>query len=340
MQALLYSDWNTLEIVDVDRPAPGPADVLIRVAACGLCGSELETFKNRSARRTPPLVMGHEFCGSIEEVGASVADWKVGDRVVSNSVVPCDNCIRCRRGDSHLCADRQIFGMHRPGAFAEWVVVPARCLIHWPETVRAESACLAEPLANGVHIFNLTRHLPIKSVLVIGAGPIGLMCQQVMQVMGGATVYVSDVIAERRDAASRVGAEAVIDPMRENVVEVVRAQTEGEGVDLVIDAVGSERTKRQSLDATRPGGTTVWIGLHEDAVGIDSYAITLPERSVLGTYAARLSELKEAVDLMAAGKVEVTNWVKSFDLSDSVTAFDRMLAAEADDIKAVIVPGK
>jgi L-iditol 2-dehydrogenase len=112
--------------------------------------------------------MGHEFCGVREDTGA---------KVVSNSLVPCGECLRCRRGDTHLCGRRQIFGMHRLGAFAERVNVPARCLIPWPPNLPAEAACLAEPLANGVHIFNLIRSLAPRRVLVIGAGPIGLMCQ-------------------------------------------------------------------------------------------------------------------------------------------------------------------
>ena len=135
MRVLRYPAFDQLEIADCD-PAPlRPDEVRLRVAACGICGSELESFKNRSPRRPPPLVMGHEFCGIIETVGPAVRDWKVGARVVSNSLVPCGHCVRCHRGDTHLCAQRQVFGMHRPGAFAEQVNVPARCLIPWPEQV-------------------------------------------------------------------------------------------------------------------------------------------------------------------------------------------------------------
>lgn len=329
MKALFYPAFDRLELAERPDPQAGDGEVLVRVAACGLCGSELETFKNRSPRRQPPLIMGHEFCGVREDTG---------ERVVSNSLVPCGHCVRCRRGDTHLCGRRQIFGMHRPGAFAERVNVPVRCLIPWPDHLPAAAACLAEPLANGVHIFNLTRSLAPQRVLVIGAGPIGLMCQQVLQVLAGVPVCVADLNPERLAVARRLGAHATFNPRTDDVVQAMRAWTDGEGVDLVVDAVGGGTTKKQSLLATRPGGAVVWIGLHENTVPLDTYDITLPERLVFGTYVATIEELRQALDLMAAGKVDVTSWVQTFSLDKGVEAFQRMLAAQGADLKAVIQP--
>src|SRR6476661_5236216 len=177
MKVLLYPAWDKIEVAQRPEPSPGDGEVIVRVSACGLCGSELEAFKNHSPRRTPPLVLGHEFCGVVEALGPGVetrgVGLRVGRKVVSNSLVPCNQCVRCRRGDTHLCGKRQIFGMNRPGAFAERVAVPADCLIPWPDTLPAEAACLAEPLANGVHVAELVRPLRPKTVLVFGAGPIG-----------------------------------------------------------------------------------------------------------------------------------------------------------------------
>jgi threonine dehydrogenase-like Zn-dependent dehydrogenase len=336
--ALLYPAFDRIEISDVPLTPLRPDEVRLRVAACGLCGSELETFKNRSPRRTPPLVMGHEFCGTIAETGAAVRDWQTGARVVSNSLVPCGRCVRCHRGDTHLCAHRQIFGMHRPGAFAEFVNVPARCLIPWPDGLPAVAAALAEPLANGIHVVNLTRHLPAATALVIGAGPIGLFCQQALQVLRGAKVFVADLSPERLAVAKKLGAAGVIDPRAADAAAILRAATDDEGADLTVDAVGSAITKKTSLDALRPGGASVWIGLHENTVTLDSYNITLPEKQVFGTYAAKLEELRQALDLMAAGKIDAHSWIKRFPLADSVAGFRRMLAAKGDDIKGVICP--
>ncbi|MEZ5413018.1 MAG: alcohol dehydrogenase catalytic domain-containing protein [Opitutaceae bacterium] len=338
MQALYYPAFDQLEIRDVEDVAPKPDEVKLKVAACGICGSELESVKNHSPRRPPPLVMGHEFCGEIAELGSAVTGWAKGARVVSNSLVPCGKCVRCERGDTHLCASRQIFGMHRPGAFAEYVNVPARCLIPWPENLPAEAAALAEPMANGIHVVRVSKHLPAATALVIGAGPIGLFCQQALQVLRGAKVYVADLSPERLAVAKKLGAVRVINPREEDVTKIIMEATGGEGVDLSVDAVGGAITKKTSLDAIRPGGATVWIGLHENAITLDSYNITLPEKQVLGTYAASIEELQQALDLMAAGKVDALTWVKRFSLEDGVTAFRRMLAAKGDDIKAVVCP--
>lgn len=338
MRALLYPAFDQLEIRDVDVVPPKPDEVRVAVAACGVCGSELESFKNHSPRRPPPLVMGHEFCGTVAELGADVRNVKPGQRVVSNSLVPCGKCVRCTRGDTHLCAHRQIFGMHRAGAFAQFVNVPARCLIPWPENLPAEAASLAEPLANGIHIVNLTKNYPAATVLVIGAGPIGLFAQQALQVLRGAKVYVADFIPERLAVAKKLGAAGVINSREKDPAKVLQELTGGEGADIVVDAVGASATKKTSLDALRPGGVTVWIGLHENALTFDSYDVTLPEKHVLGTYAAKIEELAHALQLMASGQVDALSWVQRFPLERGVEAFQRMLAAKGHDIKAVICP--
>jgi L-iditol 2-dehydrogenase len=339
MRVLHYPAFDQLEIRDVDIGPLAPDEVRLKVAACGICGSELESFKNHSPRRAPPLVMGHEFCGTVVEAGPAAGDWCKGDRVVSHSIIHCGQCARCERGETHLCPQRHVFGMQRPGAFAEFVNVPARCLIPWPEGLPAAAAALAEPLANGIHVTNLTRHYPVSMALVIGAGPIGLFCQQALQVLRGARVIVADLSPERLALATKLGAALTINPRNEDVAKVVATATGGEGADVTVDAVGAAITKRTSLDALRAGGAAIWIGLHENELTLDSYAITLPEKHVSGSYAATMGELRQAVDLMAAGKVDALTWIQRFALKDGVEAFQRMLAAKGTDIKAVLEPG-
>jgi threonine dehydrogenase-like Zn-dependent dehydrogenase len=338
LKTLHYPRFDCLEIDEFPAPVPEANEVLLRVAACGLCGSELETFHNHSPRRQPPLIMGHEFCGTVADVGQAVSRDLMGRRFVSNSVVACGKCVRCRRGDTHLCAHRQIFGMHRAGAFAEFVAVPADVLIPWPDEVPARAACLAEPLANGVHVVNLTRHIPARKALVIGAGPIGLMCQQALRALRGIDVMTCDLFPGRLAVATRLGAvQTVCSGERDPAAEALD-WTDGEGVDIVIDAAGAAGTKRLSLAALRPGGATVWIGLHTDRLELNSYEITLPEKQVLGTYAAKKEELIQALDLMRQEKVDVTSWTETTPLETSVGVFHRMLKPGERDLKAVIVP--
>lgn len=339
MRALLYPEFDRIENAFVPEPPRPQADeVTLRVSACGICGSELEAFKSRSPRRTPPLVLGHEFCGVIESVGRDVdaGDWQPDARVVSNSLVPCARCVRCRRGDSHLCATRQIFGMNRPGALAERVNVPARCLLPWPENLSAAEACLAEPLANGLHVAHLTQSVPAQLALVVGAGPIGLFCQQALQVLRGVKVVVADLSDERLAVARRLGAVRTINPRHEEIVTVVRELTGGEGADIAVDAVGAVATKRSSLEATRPGGAAVWIGLHENTVAVDTFGITLPEKRVFGSYAATMDELRLALSLMATGQVDAKSWTTRLPLTEAEQAFRRALAAQGTDIKLIV----
>jgi L-iditol 2-dehydrogenase len=275
--------------------------------------------------------MGHEFCGEIAGVGSEVVGWKVGDRVVSNSLVPCGTCVRCGRGDTHLCAKRQVFGMHRAGAFAEYVNVPARILLPWPDGVPAEMACLAEPLGNGVHVVELVRFLRPRKVAVIGAGPIGLMCQIAMQELLGAQVMVTDLDKDREAVARELGS---CNEKSANFGKQLIDWTDGEGVDVVIDAVGSAVTKRQSLEWVRPGGAAVWIGLHGNEMQLETYGITLPEKFVYGTYAAKIEDLRVALDLMAGGKIKTESWVSLYPLTNGVDAFQD--AMDAKCIKVVL----
>jgi threonine dehydrogenase-like Zn-dependent dehydrogenase len=338
MKTLLYPDYEQITMAERPQPQPGEGEVLLRVSACGICGSELDAFKKRSPRRVPPLVMGHEFCGVIEEVGTGVGALARGQRVVSHSLFGCGQCARCKHGESNLCAHRQLFGMHRQGGFAEFVTAPERCLIAWPDALAASAASLAEPLANGVHVVGLTRQLAPNLVVIIGAGPIGLLCQQAFQALTSADIIVADLIEERLEVANRLGAKQIIHSRHQDLVTEVLRLTGGDGVDVLVDAVGSNLSKQYSLAATRSGGTTVWLGTHENTITLDSQEITLAEKRVQGSYAATLEELKVAVDLLASGQVDGSSWIKTFPLERGVEAFHSMLAAQGDDIKGVLLP--
>lgn len=338
MKTLLYPAYDRLEIAEAPDPQPGEGELLLRVSACGICGSELEAFRNRSPRRVPPLVLGHEFCGEVVDTGRGVSSFKIGERVVSHSLIGCGECVRCRRGEVNLCANRQIFGMQRLGAFAEFVTAPEKAVVAWPDSLPAEAASLAEVLANGVHVVGLSKRLNPRKVLIFGAGPIGLMTQQAFQVLTDADLMVSEIIPERLATATKLGAKLAVNPNQDNLQSAVLDWTDGEGADVVVDAVGLSITKQQSLPATRPGGATVWIGTHENSITMDSYGITLAERCVQGSYAATMAELQLSVDLLASGKVDGSSWITAFPLSQGVTAFERMLAAQGDDIKAVLCP--
>ena len=338
MKALLYKDWGALEIAELPAPTPAAGEAVVRVEACGICGSEIECFLKRLPRRQPPLVLGHEFCGRIESVAPGVESLRPGDLVIANSVIPCRKCHACRRGDTNLCPDRRLFGMHRPGACAEFVAAPVSVLYQRPAGMDPILGALVEPASNGVHAANLLPHLPKRSVFVFGAGVIGLMCAQAVRAVHGARVAVADVSPERLDVARELGVELGVNVREQDAVKTGLEFSGADGIDYVIDAVGSAATKAQSLAMLRPGGAACWIGLHEDAVNLATYGITLPQKAVVGSYAATEEEFLFAARLLAEGRMKGGRGIRAFPLADGVAAFHRLARPQGGDLKAVIVP--
>jgi L-iditol 2-dehydrogenase len=334
MRALVYSDWETLQMADVPMPEPAPGEVLVRVQAAGICGSELEAVRKHSPRRPPPLILGHEFTGVIEATGEGVKEWNEGDEIVANAVIADGRCPSCRRGDTHLCLHRQLFGMHRPGAFAEYVTVPAVALIKRPAGVVPAAAALTEPLANGVHIAGLLADREPETVVVFGAGPIGLLTMQVLRHRFGCKVAVIDQSLARLVLAQKLGAEAIFEPSDHGPIHLWAGEL---GIDATVDAVGAGSTKADSITFLRPGGTAVWIGLHENTSPLNAYDLILPEKRLLGSYACTQPELAEALALIADSVIDVSSWTTKYPLGESEQAFKDMLEPGPGDVKGVIV---
>lgn len=339
MKAMLYPAWDTLEMREVPEPAPAPGEVVLQVAAVGICGSELEAVATRSPRRTPPLIMGHEFCGEVAEVGAGVPDLRLGDRVVASSIVPCGRCSLCRRGATHLCPQRQVFGMNRPGAFAERVAVPAAVTFPLPERVGPLEGALVEPLANAVHVWSLLGQRFPETAVIIGCGAIGLMALQVARAGGALTLVAVDVNNARLEMAHAVGAEPVFDPTTHDVVAEVQALTRGRGADVVVDAAGTVGARRAAVAMARPGGDVVWIGLHEDATEVSGRQVVLGERRISGSYAVTATDIETAIGLFAHGRIEIGPWARPFALADGPRVFRELLAAPPRQYaKALLLP--
>lgn len=337
MRTLFYPEHNRLEVNFQPVPAFSDNEVLLKVTACGICGSELETFKSKSNRRMPPLIMGHEFCGEVVAAGKAVKEWVSGSLAVSNSIVSCGNCAPCKAGRTNLCECRKVFGMHRNGAFAGYVNVPEQCLIPLSSGVDPREACLSEPLANGVHLVKLTRHIALKNILVIGAGPIGLMAQQAFQTLRNTNTIVADIRAERLTVAKKLGAAAVINAADGDLNDALESIMGGDAIDLVVDAVGSPDTNYKGLHAVRDGGALIVIGLHENNRSLYSYDIVLAEKQVLGSYAATRDDMCDALEMIAQKKVDVRSWVHYYTLDNGIAAFNDMKEAKGNHIKSVLV---
>lgn len=339
MKAIYYPAWDQLELRDVPRPAPKPGEVVLKVAAAGICGSELHGFVTHAARRTPPTILGHEFCGQVAEVGSGVSGYHPGDWVAVNSVVACGRCEDCLDGNVHLCRTGEVFGMKRPGGFAEYCAVPVATLLPLPRTLTPVQGSLLEPLANGLHALSLTTQRFPETVVVMGAGTIGLFALQVARASGALRLVAVDTDDARLDVASRLGAGTALNPRRQDVVASVQQMTSGRGADVVVDAVGAAETRRSAVSLARRGGEVVWLGLHDDPTQLSGFEVVLGERKVLGSFAVTHRNLRTAMGLFAHGKISLDGWVRTFPLDEGAKVFLQLVKDPPKDyIKAVLLP--
>jgi threonine dehydrogenase-like Zn-dependent dehydrogenase len=339
MRALLYPKFGELEFrSDLPEPEPAAGEVLIEVEACGICGSELGGFIHRSPRRPPPIVMGHEFAGRVGALGAGVTGLEPGQRVMVNALIHCGECDLCRRDLTHLCRSRQVFGMHRPGAFAERVSVPAHVVYPLPENVSFVQGAMVEPLGNGLHVIDLARGNTLETVLICGAGTIGLMCYIAARAAGAQRIAVTDTNDGRLQVARDLGADLAINVREQDLASVVQEWTEGRGVELAVDAVGAEATRIDAVHAARPGGDVVWIGLHQNETTFAALDIILPEKRVIGSYGASDKDIRRGIQLFSEGKVPMEAWTEIFPLEEGAEVFLDMVHQRRPIIKAVLEP--
>lgn len=340
MQALLFTAIRKLELVEVPAPTlQSPQDVLLKVKAVGVCGSDLHGYTGQSGRRTPPLIMGHEVTAEVQAVGAGVTDLPVGARVAVQPVEFCGTCPQCVAGYRSLCEKRRLMGMNAPGAYAEYVVWPAANLYRLPDALSDEHGALAEPLAIAVHAVGLTNHLTYETAFVLGAGPIGLLTLSVLKERGVKRILVSDTSDARLAVARQIGADVTINPTQEDVQAVVKAHTDGRGVEVAFEAVGLSATAQQAVNVTRNKGTVVWIGNNQRMIEVDMQAIVTRELSVLGSYGMTDEEFQTALRLLAAGKIPAQQLInRRATLSEGPQLFDQLLA-EPQTVKCVIQIG-
>lgn len=343
MKALMLSKYESLEVIDIPEPACAPDEVLIRVAACGICGSDVHGYDGGSGRRIPPIVMGHEGAGIIERVGADVKDYKAGDRVTFDSTVYCGHCEFCGRGEVNLCDNRQVLGVscgdyRRNGAFAEFVAVPARILYHLPEGFPFEEAAMLEAVSVALHGVRVTQMKGGESVLVIGAGMIGLLTAQAARAAGCRSVMIADVDAVRLELAKEVGIPDTLHLSGQDLIEEVLRRTSGRGVDLVLEAVGRAETVVASIECVRRGGTVTLIGNIQPEVPLPLQRVVTREVRLQGSCASA-GEYKDAIRLMNDGAITVKPLISAMSsLEEAPDWFRRLHSRERGLLKVVITP--
>jgi L-iditol 2-dehydrogenase len=342
MKALLLSSYKHLELTDLPAPSPGSDEVLIRVAACGICGSDVHGYDGSSGRRIPPIVMGHEAAGVIAGVGSSVKNFSLGDRVTFDSTVYCGECPNCKRGNVNLCDRRQVLGVscgdyRRAGAFAEFVSVPARILYRLPDNFPFAEAAMLEAVAVAIHGVNLAQLAPNSTALVVGAGTIGILTLQALLAAGCAKVFITDVDGQRLELAQKLGATATL-LSGDSLQSEILARTSGEGVDVALECVGRNETVSASIDAVRKGGTVVLVGNIAPNVNLPLQKVVTRQIRLQGSCASA-GEYPQAIAWMAAGKIRVKPLITAVaPLEEGPRWFERLHAHEPNLLKVVLTP--
>lgn len=343
MKALLLSEYRHLEIADLPSPTPGPDEVLIRVSACGICGSDVHGYDGSSGRRIPPIVMGHEAAGIVAAVGRDVHKVTEGERVTFDSTVFCGVCPFCRRGEINLCDNRNVLGVscgdyRRAGAFAEFVTVPERIVHRLPESLSYPHAAMLEAVSVALHAVSLSEVKNGQRALVLGAGMIGLLTMQALRVAGCSSVYVADVDATRLKLAERLGATETLLATGPDLASKISGLTKGQGVDLAAEAVGINDTVNAAVNCVRKSGTVTLIGNIAPEVTFPLQKVVTRQICLQGSCASA-GEYPQAIELVSTGKIQVEPLITAVaPLEDGPRWFERLYSREPNLMKVVLTP--
>jgi threonine dehydrogenase-like Zn-dependent dehydrogenase len=333
MKALVYLGPGRMELQDLPEPEPGPNEARVRVSTAAICGSDLHGFREASPRRIPPLVMGHEVIGTVEAVGSSVDAGLEGTRVVVMPVVSDGTCPRCLEGRPNLCPQRQLMGMNFPGGFAESYTIAASQLLPVPAGLEDEEGSLTEPFANSIH--SVERAVQEgDDVVVIGAGPIGLLAVRAAVLKGAGRVFAVDTVKDRLELAREQGG---IPIDASEAAATLEEATSGAGVDAVIDAAGYPSTWELGLRAVRWGGRIDVIGLGAVEGPVSYHAVVSKGVTVVGSYACVRTDFDRALELLGDGSADVSGWITRMPLADGQAAFEG-LVENPRFTKVVLVP--
>jgi L-iditol 2-dehydrogenase len=343
MKALVLREYMRLVYEDVPEPALAAGEVLVRVAACGICGSDVHGLDGSTGRRQPPLIMGHEASGAIERLGASVRGWAEGDRVTFDSTLYRLDDWYTRRGQYNLSDGRMVLGVspgeyRRHGAFAELVAVPQHVLYRVPEGVSFEQAAMVEPVAVALHAVSLTPLAVGDTAVVVGAGMIGLCLVQVLRSAGCARVIAVDPEPSRRDLARSLGADASLDPAASDVARDVAAATEGRGADLSFEAVGLPDAVRTAIAVVRRGATVTLVGNLSPSAELPLQAVVTRQLRLQGSCSIA-GEYPAALALIERGLVNVDAMRSAVaPLAEGAAWFDRLYRKEPGLMKVILKP--
>ncbi len=343
MKALVLDKYKELNYREFPKPAIEANEVLVRVKACGICGSDVHGMDGSTGRRQPPLIMGHEASGEIAELGADVKGWKVGDRVTFDSTIYPLNDWYTLKGHYNLSDKRQVLGVSPPdfkkhGAFAEYVSLPWHILYKIPEKVSFEEAAMVEPVAVAAHAINVSKIQPGQSAVVVGAGMVGTFVVQMLEIAGAFPIIAIDIDEGKLNLAKEFGATHTFKSPDENLLKSIKGLTKDRGVDYAFEVLGISETVNICINSLRKGGSAVLVGNMKSEISIPLQKVVTSEISLLGSCAIN-GEYEMVLDLMASGKVKVDRMISAVaPLSDGAHWFKRLYQKESGLNKVILTP--
>ena len=343
MKALVLVEYNRFEIQDVPVPEIGPEEVLVRVRACGICGSDVHGMDGSTGRRRPPVVMGHEAAGVIEQLAPGVEGWAEGDRVTFDSTIYCGRCWHCRAGRVNLCDNRRVLGVscdeyRHHGAFAEYVAVPQHILYRLPEGLSFERAALVEPLSVAVHAVHRTRIHLADTAVVVGTGMVGLLVVQSLRAAGCGPIYAVDLDAGKLELAVRLGAEEGFQPQQCDAAAEILQRTAGRGADVAVEVVGATATVQMAVASLRKGGQLTLVGNLSPTVELPLQAVVTRELTLAGVCASQ-GDYPACLEMIARGTVNVDPLISATaPLEEGAAWFQRLRAGEPGLMKVILQP--
>ena len=344
MKALVLTAPSQLEFTDFPKPIPADDEVLLRIHACGICGSDIHGWDGSTGRRRPPLIMGHEAAGEIVAVGPRVERWRSGDRVTFDSTISCGACPYCARGEVNLCDHRRVVGVapveyRQHGAFAEFLAVPARILYALPNGLTYQQAAMVEPVSIAIHAVQRVRLAPNATAVVVGAGMIGLFVIQALRWAGASRIIAVDLADNRLALARELGA---TDTLRSDLMEVpaeVARLTGGNGADVALEVVGVSATLNLAIASVRRGGSVVLVGNLAAKTDFPLQAVVTRELTLHGTCGSA-GEYPLCLDLIARGVIRVEPMISAVaPLIDGAAWFEKLSAKDgAKFMKVILAP--
>jgi len=342
MKALVHTAPYVMAYTDWSKPEPGPDDLLVQVKACAICGSDIKGYSGSTGRRQPPIIMGHEAAGVVVAVGANVQGFALGDRVTFDSTVYCLKCDYCLSGHWNLCDNREVLGVsegtyRRHGAMAEYMTVPYWIAVRMHDNLTYAQAALVETASIGVHAANRT---PLKlndTVVIVGAGGVGLVALQAIRLKGAGKIIVTDLSPSRLEMARDLGADVTIQADAPDLLEQLLAATGPHGADVAIEAVGVQATVDTALEITRKGGSLTLIGNVAPRVQMGLQSIVSREITLYGVCACN-GEIPACVELIAAGRLNVDPFISEYArIEDGQAVFDRLYKGVEGNIRTVFL---